>query len=68
MNRIYCAIGTINVDIHMLRNVQKDDIIDSTGYHLLGGCQLVRNNITIAYGSIIKINEDFYFTISVVCD
>ncbi|ENL9398407.1 hypothetical protein AB6L18_005301, partial [Escherichia coli] len=25
-------------------------------------------NITIAYGSIIKINEDFYFTISVVCD
>ncbi|EJK2097086.1 type III secretion system protein SepQ, partial [Escherichia coli] len=29
---------------------------------------LVRNNITIAYGSIIKINEDFYFTISVVCD
>lgn len=68
MNRIYCVIGTVHIDIHMLRNVQKDDIIDSTGYHLFGGCQLVRNNTTIAYGSIIKINEDFYFTISVVCD
>ncbi|EEX5007576.1 hypothetical protein SHH79_005500, partial [Escherichia coli] len=23
---------------------------------------------TIAYGSIVKINEDFYFTVSLVCD
>ncbi|EOM1042861.1 type III secretion system protein SepQ, partial [Escherichia coli] len=21
-----------------------------------------------AYGSIVKINEDFYFTVSIVCD
>ncbi|EOO7758841.1 type III secretion system protein SepQ, partial [Escherichia coli] len=25
-------------------------------------------NTTIAYGSIVKINEDFYFTVSIVCD
>ncbi|EER3457598.1 type III secretion system protein SepQ, partial [Escherichia coli] len=55
-------------DIHMLRNAKKDDIIDSTGYHLFGGCRLIRNNTTIAYGSIVKINEDFYFTVSLVCD
>ncbi|EEV1333764.1 type III secretion system protein SepQ, partial [Escherichia coli] len=60
--------GTIHVDIHMLRNAKKDDIIDSTGYHLFGGCRLIRNNTTIAYGSIVKINEDFYFTVSLVCD
>ncbi len=23
MNRIYCAIGTVHIDIHMLRNVKK---------------------------------------------
>ncbi|EHH4648152.1 type III secretion system protein SepQ, partial [Escherichia coli] len=40
----------------------------SDGYHLFGGCQLIRNNTTIAYGSIVKINEDFYFTVSIVCD
>ncbi|EIO29326.1 sepQ family protein [Escherichia coli PA39] len=68
MNRIYCAIGTVHIDIHMLRNVKKDDIINSDGYHLFGGCQLIRNNTTIAYGSIVKINEDFYFTVSIVCD
>lgn len=68
MNRIYCAIGTVRIDIHMLRNIKKDDIINTDGYHLFGGCQLIRNNTTIAYGSIVKINEDFYFTVSVVCD
>ncbi|EIG1694996.1 TPA: type III secretion system protein SepQ [Escherichia coli] len=68
MDRIYCVIGTIHVDIHMLHNAKKDDIIDSTGYHLFGGCRLIRNNTTIAYGSIVKINEDFYFTVSLVCD
>ncbi|WP_285895484.1 type III secretion system protein SepQ, partial [Escherichia coli] len=35
---------------------------------LFGGCRLIRNNTTIAYGSIVKINEDFYFTVSLVCD
>ncbi|CBG89722.1 type III secretion system protein SepQ [Citrobacter rodentium] len=68
MNRIYCAIGTINVDIHKLRNLKKDDTIGSVGYHLFGGGRLIRNNTIIAYGTIIKINEDFYFNISVVCD
>lgn len=37
MDRIYCVIGTIHVDIHMLRNAKKDDIIDSTDIIFLVG-------------------------------
>ncbi|ECE6400976.1 type III secretion system protein SepQ [Salmonella enterica subsp. salamae] len=65
-NRIYCVIGTISLNLNLLEEASTGMPVAFDKYNLWGGYRLIRNNEYLASGSIIKINDDFYFIVKSV--
>lgn len=65
-NRIYCVIGTISLNLNLLEEASTGMPVTFDKYNLWGGYRLIRNNEYLASGSIIKINDDFYFIVKSV--
>lgn len=62
-HRIYCVIGTINLNLNILEDVSIGAPVSFNKFNLWGGCRLIRNDEYLASGCIMKINEDFYFIV-----
>ncbi|WP_218201249.1 type III secretion system protein SepQ [Salmonella enterica] len=65
-NRIYCVIGTISLNLNLLEEASTGMPVAFDKYNLWGRYRLIRNNEYLASGSIIKINDDFYFIVKSV--
>lgn len=65
-NRIYCVIGTISLNLNLLEEASTGMPVAFDKYNPWGGYRLIRNNEYLASGSIIKINDDFYFIVKSV--
>ncbi|EBE6840347.1 hypothetical protein CWF87_23480 [Salmonella enterica] len=65
-NRIYCVTGTISLNLNLLEKAYIGMPVAFDKLNLWGGYRLIRNNEYLASGSIIKINDDFYFIVKSV--